>query len=301
MESTGDGYIQRVLRRDEGFGGYPPRFDNVAKVSGPVAPALYLRLLKLDLNDLDQVIQFCSEYGEMSGTTWSELLPAAWIDRGLRHANATSSRLQHLAELAHPRLAELRMMVEARSRSADEPFFHPEEFRLRARLLRDATRTWLAAVGTRTWAWALESWESVDLWTPSTLDRAVMDFVSPLLSVGLSTFHPRIEPAEQAPDPEHPLYGVICLQLASDIQSGQDIVDCPICHMVFSKQARAYEAYMERVNASYDLVDNSDLRQRSKDMIYCSTKCGNVATSRRYRRNHPTSRRPPNTAPSNPV
>lgn len=283
LELTRDGFITASLKLDTSRTRYPPLYDYVAERTASVPPALYLDLLRLNLTAPDRIVGFCSDVGPMYGTAWGELIPLAWVDPHLESGRVSSIRLRREIEEHFPGLASLRTCVEARSEAEDEPFFHPDEFRVRARLLRDATRTWLAASGTRTWTWALEQWESADLWSPTSLEQSLDEFVLPLLSVGLTPFHPRVEMVERARARAYPLYNVICLQLARDIQAGQEFVDCPNCGVPFSKEARAYQDFMDRVNAVPDLFDGADLRQRSKDVLYCSRRCANAASSRKYR------------------
>jgi hypothetical protein len=284
LESTHDGFICAVLE-PEGPGVSFPRLHHfVDQAVDPLPPSLFLHLLRLNLESLERVIDFCSQTGPMYGTTWSEFIPVEWVEPHYTGARLPTRVLEREIERRFPDLAALRERVEERAEGEDEPFFHPEEFRIRARALRDMTRVHLVVSGVRTWAWATEGWESGALFPcPQAPEEAMQEFVLPLLNVGLAELHPGIEMAEGADRRDYSLYSVLCLQLARAIAAGQDYADCPQCGKPFSKEARAYEDYVERVNAVPDLFVSSDLRQRSADVLYCSRRCANAASSKMYR------------------
>lgn len=244
---------------------------------------LYLReLYRLDLDSDHDVTGFVAEYGAMAGVDWSTLIPPTWL--GFSHDGRhrpSSSIIQKGAERAWPLLEVVRLRTESRVEHDDSILLHPEEFRLRAKLLRDAARTWLAASGQLRPQAAIEAWESEIGPRPRGLDEAVWDFLVPLLNVGLVPFHPRLAHMTEQPDPlAYDLFHALCLQLASDIESRREWIACAKCGALFSRSIRAEEDY-DRRQHSKKVQDV--MRQRAANIKYCSAKCANAASTAAYR------------------
>lgn len=283
LVSRGAGFASERLVKDECWTAYPELYHAEDESVRIIPPSLYLGLLRVDVHSEQSILDFCSTYGPMAGSFWNECIPVEWVDQRLAGGRYSSRLRERLIREAFAELAGLSERVDERSEGEDEPFFHVDEFRVRAKMLRDATRTWLSVSGARTWAWAVENWESGNLFiAPDEPGAAMTDFVLPLLNLGLSALHPRIRFANDVQPYDSTLYSALCLQLAVAIRDQQDYVDCPICGVAFSKDHRAYESQMQRLDNT-DLFETTDVRKRAKDIKYCSVRCANVSSSRKYR------------------
>jgi len=282
------------LMRDGFLGAATPDFGDGANPLGPppaiegegfrtVPHGLYLRqLYRLDLESDAAIAEFTSEYGGLWGVDWSLLVPPEWSDATRNMWRKPSPSENHRrAERSFPFLQEIRQRTEEWSWEQDYGFFHADEFRIRVRLLRDLTRTWLAIVNVRTEGFVLSSWESTLFGRPESLDDALWKWLVPALNVGLAPFHPRLA-ADDEPEDQglFELYNVLCLQLASDIDLQRDFSNCEKCGEPYSRWHRASEGWDKRLQEgdSFDM-----LRKRAKGMKYCSEQCRSAATSKASR------------------
>jgi len=262
-----------------------------------VPEGLYLRgLRKLDLESDDAIAQFTAQHGSLAGVDWSALVPPEWLGFAPDMWDIpTPVEIHKEAEKTFPMLREVRLRTQERSADEDYGFFHTDEFRIRAKLIRDMTRTWIAAGAppkgddehvrardrARREERVLSSWESTWRDQPTSLDEALWDWLVPLLNVALTPFHPRVvsanEPEEHG---AYELYNVLCLQLARDIDEGREYSTCQHCGETYSRWHRAAEKWTKRLQEG----DNFDIhKKRAKAMKYCRDQCCSAATSKAYR------------------
>lgn len=234
--------------------------------AGPKVPdELYLRqLMDLDLNSPEAIAHFVSEYGEMSGTDWSDFLPTEWLEFTCRPED-----FNRFIERGRPLLTEVRERTKERNLESSESVSHTDEFRIRAWLLRDMTRMWLAYRGHLSEENVIARWESSWAYEPSSLEEGFKEFLVPVLNRGLAPFHFRME--LDIEKRTVPLYNVLCLQLASDIARMTDYKKCAneTCSRFFTRQigGAAFSPHTD-----------------TKRVYYCSPSCATAQTQRTYRR-----------------
>lgn len=242
---------------------------------------LYLRELReLDLESAEAIAAFTAEFGSLGGTVWSDVIPPEWVEGALDEADPNEAMGRYHRMIQGRMFPELKLIAERGVIGRDihdadwVGVFHPDEFRVRAGLVRDMTRVWDCYTGGLDITDVVLGWEST--WVhpqPGNIERALRDFLVPALNHGLQPFHQRLsvqdasEPAP--PPPKAQLYAALCLQLANHI--GEDAVyrRCAHegCSTIFKRQ---------RGRAAHG--------QKRTDAIYCSAAHANASANREYRR-----------------
>ena len=227
---------------------------------------LYLRQLRdLDLSSADEIARFCTQYGDLRGTDWSEVLPAEWLE-----SPEPTPKLNKSFEQQYPFLREIREQTEEYLESGVDDAFHVEEFRIRAKLLRDMTRTWLELKGVLTRGDVLYGWESKWWGVPTSLEAALSDFLIPVLNRGLAPFHFRAELRSDLVDRPRfeKLYNVVCLQLANDISTNAVYHRCAnaVCGRIFNRH-----------------IGGARHAPHSEGALCCGPSCTNSRNQRMFR------------------
>lgn len=247
---------------------------------------LYLRgLVELDLNDLLAVTEFVSRYGWFCKPDW-ESLPQMFTHKilGLGELLPDLAAIDALTD----GIAEARWM-----RRREEPaiwetvpgafrgFLHPEEIRVHAQFLRNATRAWDALSGGRPLEQMLAEWEG-EFGVPQlladghwVLETATWVYLTETVNAALSGFHLRLEllgtERESAPKPvPATTYEVLALQLFNDVATHTAYRRCTneTCGRLFSPVP---------MSAKYGSGEFHGEK-------YCSVQCARAQSQREYRR-----------------
>lgn len=228
-----------------------------------VPEELYLReVASLDLDDVEAIAAFTSEYGLLLDFDWSDL----FSDEFALHA---SDDYSYLRRIHGDVIAE--MARHAVDRPEERDFFHADEFRLRAWRLHDLTRVWDHLTGHRTLEEVQAAWKSKWMPAPESAEAAA-DRLARGLTFGLKPFQMRVEVDGSAASPSaNPtLYSALCLQLANHVAERADYHRCANerCDNLFVRQ---------RGRAVYG-------HNRTSGVDFCSASCAKAQTTRAYRR-----------------
>lgn len=248
--------------------GPPPAYDPRVELPSQ----LYLQAFRrLDTGSPDDIARFVSLWGDF-GTPWRDLIPLAWVP----WADSTDDPRTIEAFIAD-RFPEIGQAESAEAQKPEQNnlgSFLPESFRLKAGLLRDAIRVWLAVTGNIGESEFRTSWESKWAHIPTNLDSAMTDFFIPLLNQALTPFSPivyRPEGDRTAPvGSRYSTYNLVAVQLYNDVMKNTEIHTCenPACRNLFTVQTgRALHG-----------------QGRKRGTKYCSSHCSSAISSANYRR-----------------
>jgi len=223
---------------------------------------LYLRELReLDLTSDKAIADFASEHGSLGGYHWSDVVPPEWAMADGVGNEDPNEFLRLYDRWANgkslPELHQIKKHSESREVIFYYAEFHPDEFRVRAKLIRDMTRIWQCHQGQLDITDVLLGWESD--WVPErpgTVREAVEKFLLPLLNHGLRPFHQQfmLRLGEEPPKLKTTLYSALCLQLANHIAENGTYQKCALagCESLFIRQrGRAVKGGRNRLDSHY--------------------------------------------------
>lgn len=276
MEVGSDGFVTPVEIDEHTIGALAPR---------QAKDELYLRELRdLDLSSPAAIAAFATEQGSLGGYYWADILPYEWaMDDGLDDIDGDEFRRHYAGWAKGKDFAELwRIRQQGMSREINDwcGVFHPDEFRVRARLLRDMTRIWQCHQGQLHLTDVLMRWESDWAGRPGSERQAVERYLLPLLNHGLRPFSQRLvlqtESEVGPPKIRVSLYSALCLQLANHVSEGGAYQKCAAeaCDHLFVRQ---------RGRAKHG-------QNRTSQVLYCSDRCAKNQAQREYRRRQSNAR-----------
>lgn len=254
--------------------------------SRPVPAELYAReLTDLGLGSEDEISAFVGEYGWL-GTPgdWSDVFDlreerpraiSALVDERARRAAAFFDDWRQAAVDAGD--WESACAIDPEWEDQARSLAHLDEFRMRAQLLRDMHRVWLACTENISFEDVAYQWESRWLWmnAPGSTEDALARFLVPRLNRGLHGVSIRLE--IDAPQPEDPLnelvgapnlYTALCMQLWQSIQGQSEWRRC------------ANESCGRWISTKR----TSNGQHSRSGVKYCDEYCANAERQRRWRK-----------------
>lgn len=230
---------------------------------------LYLReFFHLDLSSPAAIAEFVTSYGAFE-TPWRDIIPVEWT-------RAASSHEKWFEELIGVSILEIARAEAAEVRKPEQESlgsFMTDSFVLKAQLLRDATRVWLAVAGDRVPRQMRLDWESGWAYAPEAIEQAIPDFFIPLMNQALKPFCLALAVVVEGEPPvverEYSTYNLLALQMANDIarRAKYHVCENPTCGCVFSRhRGRSQKG-----------------RKHTTGIKYCSTVCASRMTSAAYR------------------
>lgn len=269
-----------------------------------VPPELYLRGLH-DLANADDraVLEFVERYGTLKLTNPTVVIESAWhADRAAFVSDYEDPSPRNLSivlakrrdqPLAAWRDLDQRIRAHAGQttlaaaesgtllmREVDEDLSsHLDEFRAVAGLLRDLSRVWQCVCGLAEWGDLPSLWESPfrpprDVAPAWPSEEEAVRLLVAALNDGLAPFHVHLQIAQTTEGHNapwaarpHPLYSVLCLQMANHIAEEAVYRRCDNCGRLYVRQeGRAEYGQHRRVGTRY-----------------CSATCNGSAAQKRFR------------------
>jgi len=254
-------------------------------------PGVHVKQLQdLDLESPEAVGRFVEQFGNpghalwRTGPEWTELQRAWEVYVG------DEGRPSDLPWQGNKELAE-RLAQQIRAHPGTSPYWL-DEFRERARLVRDVVRVHLYTEGHGSLRDVQGSWESRYVPAPATESRAA-DIARVVLNWSLSSFQPMLQSVDMERLPSDPvprfedalphqprLFEVLSLQLFNDIAARAKYRRCPAC------------------NGWYNIVPKGQLPggekvalRSSPDAESCRPECTQVLEQRKYRKRQTLRRR----------
>lgn len=241
--------------------GAPPAVD--LQVDLPAE--LYVRrFMRLDTTSESAVAAFVTDYGAFE-TPWREIIPPQWLEVSPWDEWWGRHVVSEFPELAGIERAEAMIAEQLNFGS-----FLVGSFMLKAGLLRDAVRTWLYDRGMLSWDDVKSSWESDWAYKPHTPELTMRDYFVPVVNRAMAPFTVSLQLPDGLAQPrEYSTYNLLALQLANDVAKKSEYHMCerPHCGEVFIFQDGRAKFGQGRARGSK----------------YCSTACGSIVTSSRYR------------------